>query len=63
VVEKNHIRDATIDGIRFDNTRNSSIIGNKSQGNDQDGIRLRNGSNVNLVQDNLSRPGLCKRKP
>lgn len=59
VVEKNHIRGAALpasgDGIRFDNTSNSSIIGNKSQGNDRDGIRLRNNSNFNTVQDNLSR--------
>jgi parallel beta-helix repeat protein len=55
VVEKNHVRGARVDGIRFDNTSNSSIIGNKSQRNVQDGIRLRNNSNMNLVQDNLSR--------
>jgi parallel beta-helix repeat protein len=55
VVEKNHIRGATFDGIRFDNTSNSSVIGNKSQRNDRDGIRLRNNSNMNTVQDNLSR--------
>jgi parallel beta-helix repeat protein len=55
VVEKNHIRDATFDGIRFDNTSNSSIIGNKAQLNQRDGIRLRNNSNMNTVQDNLSR--------
>jgi hypothetical protein len=55
VVEKNHVHDATIDGIRFDNTSNSSIIGNKSLLNHQDGIRLRNNSNMNLVHDNLSR--------
>jgi parallel beta-helix repeat protein len=55
VVEKNHIHDATFDGIRFDNTSNSSIIGNKALLNQRDGIRLRNNSNGNTVQDNLSR--------
>ena len=55
IVEKNHIRDARIDGIRFDNTSNSSIIGNKSVSNNQHGIRLRNNSNLNQVRDNLSR--------
>jgi parallel beta-helix repeat protein len=55
LVEKNHIREATFDGIRFDNTSNSRVLGNKSQRNGRDGIRLRNNSNMNLVQDNLSR--------
>jgi hypothetical protein len=55
VVEKNHIHGANFDGIRFNNTSNSSIIGNKSRSSDRDGIRLQNNSNLNVVRDNLSR--------
>jgi parallel beta-helix repeat protein len=55
IIERNHVRGATFDGIRFDATSNSTVRGNKTERTGQDGIRLRNGSNMNRVEQNLSR--------
>lgn len=54
-IEKNHVRGATFDGIRLNNTSTSVVAGNKSERNARDGIRLQNASNMNDVQNNLSR--------
>lgn len=55
LVEKNNVRDATFEGIRFTATSGSTIRGNKVERSGRDGIRLRNGSNSNDVNNNLSR--------
>jgi parallel beta-helix repeat protein len=54
-IEKNHIRGGTNDGIRLNNTDNSTVSGNKVEGKARDGIRLQNDSNMNAVNNNLSR--------
>ena len=36
-------------------TDNSMVRGNKSEGNDRDGIRLQNDSDLNTISNNLSR--------
>jgi parallel beta-helix repeat protein len=55
VIEKNHVRGASFDGIRLTRTINSTVAGNKSERNDRDGIRLLTSSSNNDVHDNLSR--------
>ena len=55
VIEKNHVRESSFDGIRLTNTSNSIVDGNKSERNARDGIRLQSNSNANQVHDNLSR--------
>jgi parallel beta-helix repeat protein len=53
---KNHVKDPTLfDGIRLDNTDNSTVSGNKIERAERDGILLRNGSTDNTVANNLSR--------
>lgn len=55
LIEKNHVRSSSFDGIRLNQTDNSMVRGNKSEGNDRDGIRLQNDSDLNTISNNLSR--------
>jgi parallel beta-helix repeat protein len=55
LVEKNKVVGSPFDGIRFNNTSNSSILRNTVTRNVRDGIRLQNNSDNNLVDNNLSR--------
>jgi parallel beta-helix repeat protein len=55
-IVKNHVKEPTLlDGIRLDDTDNSTVTGNKIERATRDGILLRNGSSANTVANNLSR--------
>jgi parallel beta-helix repeat protein len=55
-IVKNHVKEPTLfDGIRLDDTDNSTVTGNKIERATRDGILLRNGSSDNTVANNLSR--------
>lgn len=51
---KNKIVGSPFDGIRLDDTTNSLVSGNHTFGNTRDGVRLRNNSDFNRVNNNSS---------
>jgi parallel beta-helix repeat protein len=55
VIDKNHVTGSPFDGIRLNQTDDSTVSGNQVQGNVRDGIRLQNDSDFNTVRDNHSR--------
>jgi parallel beta-helix repeat protein len=55
VIDRNHVVGSPLDGIRLNQTDESTVTGNQSQQNTRDGIRLQNDSDFNTIRDNHSR--------